>query len=375
VAVPSPVELDRSVLDPRDPDATTRDAIHAWIAFAQRFKLRPEDGRAALAAGGGDPRRALDTGAFARLRSEGARSIEALARAGARVVPLGAAAYPSRLAAIPDAPSVLFVRGELAALAAPSVALVGARRPSSYGRDLARDLGRGLAASGLAVVSGLALGVDAAGHRGALETPGGITLAIQGCGLDVVYPAPHRRLAEAIVAQGAIVSEFPPGTPPFPHHFPLRNRLISGLGLAVIVVEARLSSGSISTALHAAAQGREVFAVPGPITADTSEGTNRLLRDGAHVLTGLDDVLCKLGLPPRAARARQAAASADDPALSHEAASLLRSLARAPATRDELARRLAGSVSSLETVLLELELAGRIRLDRDGRLRVVVPST
>ena len=196
-------------------------------------------------------------------------------------------------------------RAPLAALAAPCVAIVGPRAPTAYGRVVARALARALASAGLVVVSGLARGVDAEAHEGALDA-GGRTIAFQACGPERVYPAEHRRLAARIAASGAVVSELPPGTPPRAPHFPLRNRLISGLSLAVVVVEAREQSGTLVTARHAAEQGVDVLAVPGPIDAPTSRGTNRLLRDGAKPLLDVRDVLDAIGIrvqPPAAARA------------------------------------------------------------------------
>jgi DNA processing protein len=258
------------------------------------------------------------------------------------------------------------VRGDLGALLAPSVAVVGARAATLYGRSVARELAAGLAAAGAVVVSGLARGIDAEAHRGALDA-GGRTVAVLPCGPDLLYPPEHRGLAEAISARGAVVTELPLGTRPRRPLFALRNRLISGLARAVVVVEARRRSGSLITARHAADQGADVFAVPGPITAPTSEGPNRLLRDGAGVVLEARDVLEPLGLAAAPARS-QAATGEPGRAALREICALLR---RAPLTRDELCRRLARAPEDLAPDLLELELEGRVAEDRDGRLRVL----
>ena len=200
---------------------------------------------------------------------------------------------PPRLLAIPDHPAVLFLRGDSGVLAAPQVAIVGSRRATPAGARIARRLAGELAAHGLVVTSGLAQGVDAEAHRGALEA-GGRTVAVLGSSLDRVYPAAHRSLAERIAGQGALVSEFPFGTPPVPWNFPWRNRIISGLSLGVVVVEAAARSGSLVTARLAGDQGREVFAVPGSILNPLSSGCHRLLRDGAKLVERVEDVLEEL---------------------------------------------------------------------------------
>ncbi len=260
---------------------------------------------------------------------------------------------------------MLAVRGDRALLARPAVAIVGSRAASAYGREVARRVAGELAAEGVIVVSGLAFGVDAAAHEAALAA-GGATIAVQACGLDHVYPAAHRDLADRIAQSGAIVTEFALGTPPQRPFFPLRNRLISGLARALVVVEARLRSGSLTTARHAAEQGIDVFAVPGPITGPQHVGSNRLLRDGAAPLLDTADVLDALAWPiaPKLARARLA--------LTASARGLLDLLCLAPASGDELAQRLGATPASLAAPLLELELAGAIARDRDGRWRALL---
>jgi len=215
---------------------------------------------------------------------------------GARVVPLGSAAYPARVLELSDPPPVLFLRGRADLLASPSAALVGSRSATGYGRRTATRLAQALARSGVVVVSGLALGVDGEAHRGALAAGGG-TVAVLGSGPDVVHPRAHERLFREILADGLIVTEFAPGTPGLPHHFPRRNRIMAALADAVVVVEAAARSGALITARHALDLGREVLAVPGPIDAATSAGSNALIRDGAVPVFGPDEILSALRIP------------------------------------------------------------------------------
>src|SRR5204863_1250644 len=175
----------------------------------------------------------------------------------------------------------------------PTVAIVGTRRASEYGKRIASDLAGGLARAGITVVSGLAAGIDGAAHRAALEA-GGRTIAVLGTGIDVVYPSWHAELADAIAVDGALVSEFPCGTPPLPHHFPRRNRIISGLALGTVVVEAAEQSGSLITARYALAQHRDVFAVPGPLGNARQHGPHRLIQEGAKLVTGVADIVDEL---------------------------------------------------------------------------------
>ena len=262
----------------------------------------------------------------------------------------GTAEYPPLLAQLHDPPVRLHTRGNgLDALTAPAVAIVGARSPSPYGAQVARMLGRELAAAGIVVVSGLARGVDGEAHRGTLEA-GGITVAVLGCGIDRDYPARHAELARRIGGNGLVVSEYPPGTEPAPWRFPARNRIIAGLALATVVVEARERSGALITADFALELGRDVFAVPGEITSALSAGTNRLIRQGAAPLLGAEDVLQALGLDP--------APAAGAPELSPVAAELAALVVAAPAGMDELVRRSGREVGDVAAALVELELAG-----------------
>jgi DNA processing protein len=260
---------------------------------------------------------------------------------------LGRNELPALLRAIHDPPKRLHLRGdgETEILSRSAVAVVGARMCSSYGRQTARMLGRELAAAGIVVVSGLARGVDGEAHRGALEVEGH-TVAVLGCGIDRNYPVEHARLAQQIAERSLIVSEYGPGIEPLPWRFPARNRIIAGLSLATIVVEARERSGALITADFALDEGREVFAVPGEITSRLSVGTNALLRLGATPLTSPVDVLESLGVEQR---------ERAGPQVGDDAGSLLE---RLPATVDELVRSSGWSAGVVGAALAELELAG-----------------
>ena len=271
------------------------------------------------------------------------------------------AAYPELLAAIHDPPPQLFLRGaaDEGVLGGAAVAVVGARACSSYGRSVARSLGRDLAAAGLVVVSGMARGVDGEAHRGALEA-GGVTVAVLGCGVDRDYPAAHAELARRICARGLVVSEYEPGVEPAPWRFPARNRVIAGLCAATVVVEARERSGALITADFALEEGREVLAVPGEITSALSAGTNALLRIGATPCTRADDVLELFDLAP----ARAAPAS-----VSPTAADVLGRLRDGPLTADELVRASGLAPAEGSAALMELELTGAVSLE-DGMYRL-----
>ena len=271
---------------------------------------------------------------------------------------------PDLLRQIHDPPRTLFLRGaaEVEVLGRPAVAIVGARACSTYGAQVARMLGRELAASGLVVVSGLARGVDGEAHRGALDA-GGITVAVLGCGIDRDYPAAHTELARRICERGLVVSEYEPGVEPAPWRFPARNRIIAGLTAATVIVEARERSGALITADFALEDGREVFAVPGEITSMLSTGANRLLRQGATPLTSTEDVLELFGLSP--AQRPQA------PPLSVAAAKLLERLADGAVSADELARATELEPGRLAAGLAELELGGLVA-EAEGRYRLVM---
>jgi DNA processing protein len=258
--------------------------------------------------------------------------------------------YPRLLTELHDPPARLYLRGASPeALAGPAVAIVGARTCSPYGAQVARDVARELAAAGVVVVSGLARGIDGEAHRGALAA-GGTTVAVLGCGIDRDYPRSHAELARRIAAGGLVVSEYPPGVEPAPWRFPARNRIIAGLSVATVVVEARERSGALITADFALELGRDVFAVPGEITSALSAGANDLLRQGAAPLLEADDVLGGLGLQ----RAPPARATPLSPAAESVRATL-RDGARAA---DDLARALGLASSEVAAALVELELAG-----------------
>jgi DNA processing protein len=258
------------------------------------------------------------------------------------------ARYPRLVAELFDPPERLYVRGQADILAQAAVAVVGARSCSPYGSQVARQLAHELAAAGLVIVSGLARGIDGEAHRGALEA-GGKTVAVLGCGIDRDYPRSHAELARRIREQGAVVSEYPCGVEPAPWRFPARNRIIAGLSLATVVVEARERSGALITADFALEHGREVFAVPGEITSALSAGTNDLLRQGAAPLLSAGDVFAALGLEP---------ALPPVPAVSPAAAVVLALLADGARDADALGRLSGRPSAEIAAALVELELAG-----------------
>jgi len=284
--------------------------------------------------------------------------------------------FPTALAAIHDPPQTLWIKGDADALCAASVAIVGSRAASPYALEVARRLGADLARRNVTVVSGMARGVDSAAHRGALEG-GGITIAVFGCGVDVVYPSEHRALADRIVERGALVSEFPPGTRPLKGHFPQRNRIISGLSLAVVIVEAAEGSGSLITAEFALDQGRTVLAVPGNVLGGRNYGAHALLRDGAKLVECADDILEELppGIRDWGLGIRTAKESPNPKASSHDP--VLRSMNDGDTyDLDEISERSGLDRLKLLSRLLELELAGAVRRIEGGRfVRFRGPST
>jgi DNA processing protein len=264
--------------------------------------------------------------------------------------------YPTYLKEIPDPPPVLYLQGELQSRDQWAVAVVGTRRASSYGRHATRKLVSDLARSGVTIVSGLALGIDGVAHLAAIEA-GGRTLAVLGSGLNRIYPPQHRRLAEQVAANGALLSDFFPDTPPEAWNFPRRNRIISGLSLGVLVVEAGARSGASITANFALDQGRDVFAVPGNIDSRTSLGTNRLIQQGAKLVLDARDILEELNMTMVA---EQVATQLALPA-SHEEAVLLKLISSHPSHVDDLSRRAGMAVSQVTSTLTMMELKGMIR--------------
>lgn len=288
-------------------------------------------------------------------------------RRGQRVLGWTCPEYPPPLLTLPDPPLALWIRGDASALSAPAVALVGSRAARPAAVEVATAMAADLARCGVVVVSGLARGVDAAAHRGALTA--GRTVAVLGTGLDRVYPVAHTALADAVALAGALVTEFVPGTPPRAHHFPLRNRILSGLAQAVVVVEASDRSGSLITARLALEQGRDVMVVPGDVRGGANRGGHALLRDGARLVESAADVLDELGWRPSPARpgaadAAPSTGTATPPAMPPVLAALHRS---GGLTLDDLARSTGTSAPILLRDLLDFELAGLVVRDGTGR--------
>ncbi|HTT11690.1 MAG TPA: DNA-processing protein DprA [Burkholderiaceae bacterium] len=271
--------------------------------------------------------------------------------------------YPAALLECPDPPTVLFACGRRTLLATPALAIVGSRSCTQQGRETAEAFARTLTHGGLSIVSGLAVGIDAAAHRGALQAAeqgaGASTVAILGTGIDVVYPPGHRDLADAVRGRGLLLSEFVPGTPALARNFPRRNRIIAGLARGVLVVEAALRSGSLITARLAGELGREVFAIPGSIHSPTARGCHRLIKDGAKLVESAQDVLEELHLPAPATSRRPEEAAAPD-GIGAEQSALLAALGHDPVDLDTLAQRCARDAGSLSAALLELELAQHV---------------
>jgi DNA processing protein len=289
-----------------------------------------------------------------------------MADAGARLVTPADPGYEERLLDLADPPACLFLRGEPLADVTDRVAIVGSRKCSDLGKAVARDLGRALVSSGIAVVSGAAQGIDAAAHRGALQA-GGRTVAVLGSGIDVDYPASSRELLGSIVEQGTIVSEYPPGVPAGPQHFPARNRLVVALARALVVVEGEARSGSRISVDHALELGREIFAVPGPITSPLAETPLEMIRDGATLIRGADDLLDDLGVD----RSAPPPAPPDLDASEERVWNAL----TGPVSVDGVARRAGMSVPEAVTALVALELRGLV-VTNGGRFeRRYTPST
>jgi DNA processing protein len=282
--------------------------------------------------------------------------IHAAGEAGATLLTLADSRYPPLLGEAHAPPPVLYVKGSCDAWQGPCVAVVGARQATSYGRMAARMLAADLARQGYGVVSGMARGVDAVAHVAALEQ-GGKTVGVLGCGVDVVYPPEHRGLYEAVERSGALISEFPMGAGPDPHHFPQRNRIISGISLGVVVVEAGLKSGALLTARHALEQGREVFAVPGPILSGRSQGANRLIQEGAKLVQTVEDIIEEFqthlrGTPPPDTR---------QDGLTEEEQGVLGALSGEARHIDDVAAGTGLPTGRALGILLSLELAGLVR--------------
>jgi DNA processing protein len=313
----------------------------------------------------------------APVSGELARLVEATLRwrerPGHHVLALGEPGYPELLANIPDPPLLLYIKGHVELLASPMLAMVGSRNASMQGKANALAFAESLSGAGLCIVSGLALGIDAAAHEGALKGPGS-TVAVIGTGPDLVYPARNRALFERIGAEGCLVSEYPVGTPPLPGNFPKRNRIISGLAAGVLVVEAAAQSGSLITARQAAEQGREVFAIPGSIHASLAKGCHILIREGAKLIDTAADVLEAMAMSPlvqrpQSPRQRAGAQAGAAPAGSDP---LLAALGHDPVEPDMLGAALGMNPALLSSQLLALELAGLVERRPGGRVQRVV---
>jgi len=272
--------------------------------------------------------------------------------------------FPSLLGEISCPPTVLYCEGDSALLREPALAIVGSRNPTPVGAELAHAFAMELSASGIVVVSGLALGIDSAAHRGALKAPGP-TIAVCATGLDTVYPRTHQRLARQVTATGLTLSEFPPGTGVRRHHFPQRNRIISGLSLGTLVVEAAGGSGSLITAGFAADQGREVFAIPGSVHSPLSRGPHQLIRDGACLVESVQQILQALPLPQKALEPAQCAEKPPS-----WCSTALTAIDFAPTSVDLIAKRSGLTISDLCAMLIRMELAGLVRSCRGGFIRL-----
>ena len=288
---------------------------------------------------------------------------------GARIIRWNDPEYPARLMHIYDPPPTLYVKGQLPPADSPAVAVVGSRKPTAYGLKVAEALARDLASRGVAVVSGMARGIDSAAHRGALAA-GGPTVAVLGSGIDVVYPSENRALYDRIAQSGAVVSEFPTGTKPESGNFPARNRVISGISQGVVVVEAAEKSGSLITVDCAVDQGREVFAVPGPVNVPTSRGPHRLIKQGACLVESAADILEELGLAPArpsGGAPSTEAASAANPPLTPAEARVFGFIGPLDATVDEIARSAGLPAHEAGAALVMLEIRGLVRSLPGGR--------
>ena len=320
------------------------------------WRAAPEALRAA-----GLDRRSLENLLNARQKLDLGMEVARLERAGVRVITIDAPGYPHRLSRIPDAPPVLYVKGDLSAQDDLALAVVGTRRATPYGRQATREIVSELARHGVTIISGLARGIDSEAHQAALEA-GGRTIAVLGCGLDIIYPPEHVHLAERICHQGALVSEYALGTPPEAANFPPRNRIISGLAWGVLVTEAGLGSGALITADYAREQGRELFAVPGSIFQRSSDGTNRLLQEGAKAALNATDILDELRIAEATAMEEEEAQQATELITSDPIeARLLEQLSAEPRHVDEVSRAVGLPIAAVSSALSIMELKGLVR--------------
>jgi len=274
---------------------------------------------------------------------------------GINIITIDSEKYPERLRNIYDPPLVIYYKGKLHSYTG-YVGVVGARKCTQYGRAAARNISQLLSKYDICIVSGLARGIDTAAHMGALDERG-VTYAVLGCGLDIVYPPENKKLFQEIERKGAIISEYPPGTKPYPGNFPARNRIISGLCDGIVVVEAGEKSGALITANFALEQGREVFAVPGSIYCDTSKGTNSLIKDGAKMVTDIEDILVELHINPKENNVRKTTDT-----FSEAEKKLMNIISNSPVTIEELFQKSALKVSEINSLLTTMELRGIIKV-------------
>jgi DNA processing protein len=384
------------VIDDRHPDAGSAPAESVtgkprwpaeadwipWLALQRAHAGHPEACATALAEGASPAAILARSGrALPGWREVAERDAVTLRSLGGQLIAWGGVGYPATLAALTDPPPVLLVLGQPESLSRPALAIVGARAATRGALGRTRRMARELAARGLTIVSGLARGVDAEAHRGALEA-GGVTVAVLAGGIDRVYPPEHRALAAEIAERGAVVGEMPLRTPPRRELFPLRNRVISGLARGVLVVEARRRSGSLITVRHALAQGREVFVVPGSVDGPFAAGSNRLLRDGARAVSDAAELFADLEADdPMLAARLTSSSSLDIPGVgdpSEDGSGLvdgvtrqvLEALSGGPLDRDALTEAVQADAGRLVAALLDLTLAGRIVEERDGRFHL-----
>ncbi len=287
------------------------------------------------------------------------RELSLLGKVGGRIITLKDDDYPKRLNDIYDPPALLYVRGGLRREDGLAVAIVGSRKTAPYGRWITEKIGEDLARHGVTVVSGMARGIDSVAHKGAIQG-GGRTIAVLGCGVDVIYPSENRSLFHQIIEHGAVLSEFPMGSPPESGHFPKRNRIISGLSMGVVIVQASAESGSLITAGYALEQGRDVFAVPGNVGAEGSRGTNRLIKDGAKLVESSEDILEEI--LPQWRREEGVAQKREAPApdLTEDEETLYKLLGETPLHIDGIIRECQLDPGKVSGLLLNLELKGLI---------------
>ncbi|WP_428610063.1 DNA-processing protein DprA [Sedimenticola sp.] len=358
--------------------------LHYWLALLHTPGLGSRSINRLLGYCGGDPRplfasqhpahEGLRPASVAWLRApdwdQAEQDLRWLEGEQRSVLTLQDAAYPALLKEIEDPPPLLFIQGNPTILDAPQIAIVGSRNPTPSGEQTALDFARFLADAGLVITSGLAAGIDGAAHRGALQTLNA-TLAVTGTGLDRVYPAKHRELAHQIAEQGALISELPPGTPPIPANFPRRNRIISGLCVGTLVVEAAQKSGSLITARLATEQGREVFAIPGSIHNPLARGCHALIRQGAKLVETAEDILEELA--PLLGHLTLAGKTAEEPVTTptrkwdQEYQQLMAALDYDPTPVDLLIQRSGLTADAVSSMLLLLELEGFVSAAPGGR--------